>query len=230
MNVPSLQRLTILSLIFHITFFGAVFMAIKQSTRFVMPSSYVVSLVESDIRSEEAAGAQVVNKASEPDIPKTATKKEEAVSAKESAKASRRDERQLEEKIAAMQAKKKIARIARLRNEVKSVRGGEVVGRAVRPSATGGAREGALVNNYIAGITSAIQRQYEVTPDIVGKNLSATVFIRIMRDGSVQGARITSRSGNSTFDRCVLRAIAKASPVSPPPDGENMEVEVTFHL
>ncbi len=231
MNVPSLQRLTILSFVFHITFFAVVFMAIKQSARFVMPSAYVVNLVESDVKSETTNGAEAVSKSPAPEIAKPVQKKEETVSPsrKEVNKLSGREERELQERIAALEAKKKIARLAKLKNELKSVSGSSVVGKAVRPFATG-AREGAVVNNYIAGITSAIQRQYEVTPDIVGKNLTATVFMRIMRDGSVQGARITSRSGNATFDRCVLRAIAKASPLSPPPDGENMEVEVDFHL
>ncbi len=228
MNVPSLQRLTIVSFVFHITFFAVVFIAIKQSARFVMPSAYVVNLVESDVKSETTNGAEAVSKSPAPEIAKPIQKKEETVSPsrKEVNKLSKKDERELEEKIAAMKAKEKIARLARLRNEVKSIKGSSVVGRAVRSPATGGA----VVSNYIAGITSAIQRRYEVTPDILGKNLMATVFMRIMRDGSVRDARITSRSGNATFDRCVLRAIAKASPLSPPPDGENMEVEVDFHL
>ncbi|HWR58441.1 MAG TPA: TonB family protein [Thermodesulfovibrionales bacterium] len=210
-------------------------MALKQSSRFVMPSPYIVNLVESEVKSEAAVGTQAISKAPEPE---PAKKKEEtaAPSPETSKKLAEREKRDAEKRIKDLKDKQiaidKAKKLAELKQKMKeaSFRGSAIQAKPVGSATTGRKRDGAVINNYIAGITSAIQRQYEITPDIVGKNLTATVFMRIMRDGSVQGARITSRSGNSTFDRCVLRAIAKASPVSPPPDGDNMEVEVTFHL
>ncbi len=230
MNVPSLQRLTILSIVFHLTFFGASLIVLKQSSRFAIPSAYVVNLVDTDVRTGPNTGAEVESKSPSPEVAKPVPKNEEPVSPKEVNRLSKADERELQDRIAALEAKKKIARIARLTNELKSVKGSLVRGKTVGSATTSGKSGSVVAGNYIAGITSAIQRQYEITPDIVGKNLEATVLMKIMRDGSVRDARITSRSGNSTFDRCVLRAIAKASPVSPPPDGENIEVKVTFHL
>ena len=237
MNVPSLQRLTILSFIFHLTFFGAAFVAIKQSARFVMPSPYVVNLVESDVKSEEPIGTQAVSHAPEPEAPKTMPKKEvskeEAVSPtpKESNKLTWRGKKRLQESIAALEAKKNIERIVKLRNELKKdiipLKGSAIGGKAGSLRGAAGKGVGPAVTDYYTKVTRRIWDRWGLPQELKEKNLEAVVSIRIMRDGSVEISRIEKSSGSSLFDRSALLAIREASPLPPPP--YEMEIGVRFY-
>jgi colicin import membrane protein len=241
MNVPSLQRLTVLSFVFHITFFGAVFFAIKHSSRFVMPSPYIVDLVESEVKTERAGGTQSLSKTPEPETHKVVPKKnvseeKETVlpSPRESRKIRDREKQQrLEEKIAALKAIKRTKEIVRLRNIVtakSSASGGKGSkgSKATHSHGVSGAAGGLTTSDYGAIIANEIHRHYETPPNLAGKDLVAIVTIRMAKDGFVQTCSIKESSGNILFDRSVLSAINKASPLTPPPDEDKMEVVVTF--
>jgi colicin import membrane protein len=241
MNVPSLQRLTVLSIIFHVTFFCAVFFAIKQSSRFVMPSPYVVDLVDAEVKTEKAGSTQTVSRPAEQETHKVLPKKEvskkkEAIpfSPKESGKTSEREEqRRVEEKIAALEAIKRTKEIVKLRSIVSAKSGaaggkGSKGSKATHSHGVSGAVGGLTISDYGAIIASEIHRHYETPPNLAGKDLVAIVTIRMAKDGFVQSCRIKESSGNILFDRSVLSAVNKASPLTPPPDAEKMEVEVRF--
>jgi len=220
MNGPSLQRLAVLSIVFHLTFFLAVFVAVKQSGRFVMPSPYVVSLVGSEGEPEGKSDTLAVEQArtQSPALikePKSAPVKTKTVS--------KALEKHVSEQIAALEAKKKIKRLAELRNII-SLKGSSEGKPASR--GTEGKGGGVPADDYYAKVTKAIW-QHWMFPETSDKSLEAIVSIRILKDGHLQVTRIEKSSDNGLFDRSALRAIAKASPVTPPP--YEMEIGVRFY-
>ncbi|MBI2359568.1 MAG: cell envelope integrity protein TolA [Deltaproteobacteria bacterium] len=67
----------------------------------------------------------------------------------------------------------------------------------------------------------------------VGKrgDLEVTVRFGIRDNGQIAGLRILRASGDPSYDDSVMRAVAKASPLPPPPENyrkEFMDVELTF--
>jgi len=230
MTGPSLQRLTLLSLVFHLTFFLMVFLIVRQSVHRIMPSPYVVSLVGPEITAE-GNSAQPLNKAPEAQEPDTPPKKERpSISPmKEQKRQAKNQEQQVQEQIDALKAKKAVETIARLRNII-SLKGsgteGKARGKAGAPQRTAGRGEGSVESDYYTKITKEIWEQW-IFPETGDKNLEAIISIRIMRDGAVQVSRVEKSSGNSLFDKSALRAISKASPVTPPP--HEMEIGVRFY-
>lgn len=79
---------------------------------------------------------------------------------------------------------------------------------------------------YQGVITHRVRQRWVFTGG--GENLSAEVLIALDRNGSVRTQKITRGSGNVEFDRSVLRAIAKASPFPPPPEGADTEIQFRF--
>ena len=51
-----------------------------------------------------------------------------------------------------------------------------------------------------------------------GRKVSAVIYFRIHRDGSVSDITLEKRSGNTLFDTAALRATNSASPLPPLPD------------
>src|SRR5512143_1927347 len=116
MTGPSLQRFTLLSLVFHLTFFLTAFLAVRQSVHRIMPSPYVVNLVGSETRAE-GNGAHAMNRAPEPQVPDTRPQKEKSAISpmKEQKRLTRNEEQQVQERIDALKAKKTVEKIAKLR-------------------------------------------------------------------------------------------------------------------
>lgn len=223
MNGPSLHRLTIVSFVFHLTFFLAVFFAIKQSNRFVMPSPYVVSLVGSDVRTEgkgetssvsqtRSVPAAKENKTAA--VEKTKVEKPQAVNKT----VSKTDERHVSEQIAALEAKEKAVNMIKKRAELRNVISlkGSGEGRPASPQGAGAKGGGSPSGDYYAKVTKDIWQHWEWPSAVTDKTLEAIISIRIMKDGSVQVIGKEKSSGNALFDRSALRAITKASPVTPP--------------
>jgi colicin import membrane protein len=231
MNAPSLQRLTILSLLFHFSFFVAAFLILKQSSHFVMPSPYIVNLVDADAKKKEGGGAPEVLK-QPPEQPLQAVKKPQAQALPKEKSTTQKpkitskvEEQLLSERIAALKAQKNIEKIVNLRNVVSLKKtGGD--GRADASPGTQGKGEGSIMADYYSRITKEIW-QHWVFPETGDKNLEAIISIRIMKDGSVQISRIEKSSGNPLFDRSALRAITKATPLPHPP--YEMEIGVRFY-
>jgi TonB family protein len=59
------------------------------------------------------------------------------------------------------------------------------------------------------------------------KEIEAIVSVKILKDGTARVQRIEKSSGNALFDRSALKALAKASPLPPPP--YEMEIGVRFY-
>jgi len=175
MNGPSLQRLAVLSIVFHLTFFLAVFFAAKQSNRFVMPSPYVVSLVGSDVKTEGKSDTRAVTQTQSPAVTK------EVKSAPEKAKTvSKAEEKDVSDQIAALKAKKDIERIVKLRNVI-SLKGSS----EGKPASQGPAGKGgdSLIDNYYAKIINDIHKNWQWPSAMTDKDLEAIVSIRILRTG-----------------------------------------------
>ena len=195
-----------------------------------MPSPYVVSLVGSEIKAE-GNSAQAMNKAPEPQVPDSPPKKEKTTFSpkKEQKKLAKNEEQQVQERIDALKAKKTVEKIAKLRNII-SLKGsgseGKVGGKTGTSQRVAGRGEGSVEADYYTKITKEIRQQW-IFPETGNKNLEAIVSIKIMRDGAVQIGRVEKSSGNSLFDKSALRAISKASPVTPPP--HEMEIGVRFY-
>ena len=66
--------------------------------------------------------------------------------------------------------------------------------------------------------------EFQIHP--LQKNLEAIISIRVFMDGTVVVQRIEKSSGNAFFDKSAMKAIAKASPLSPSP--HEMEIGVRF--
>jgi len=74
--------------------------------------------------------------------------------------------------------------------------------------------------DYLASLVTRIEEHWEepLVPPSQGA-LKATVFFRILRDGTITDFRVESPSGLIPFDRSALDAVVKASPLSPLPGG-----------
>ena len=79
-------------------------------------------------------------------------------------------------------------------------------------------------------IIQRLEKRYGSTwvfPDTGKKDLEAIISIRILKDGTIISQRIEKSSGNPLFDRSAIKALAKASPLSPPP--YEMDIGVRFY-
>jgi TolA protein len=68
-------------------------------------------------------------------------------------------------------------------------------------------------------------------PPEQSRDLQATVFFRVARDGRVEQLRLVQASGNPLFDASLIRAIKRASPLPVLPvdyPSEVLEVEMRF--
>ena len=229
MREPSLQKTTALSFVLHITAFLIVFLILKQSDHLIIPSPYTVSLVSTDVLKNIDRGrnmnASHISK--EIKVPIDNFKKNVKVKEKEIMK----DNKMVEEKITAIAAKKKIERIVRLRSNISSIISLKASGDNLKVNAqtTGTSTgKGTLFDDYYAKIKGEIEQQWQkwVFLDNGKNDLEAIISIRILKDGRIISPRIEKSSGNRFFDRSAIEAIAKASPLSPPP--YEMDIGVRF--
>ncbi|HMK56490.1 MAG TPA: cell envelope integrity protein TolA [Dissulfurispiraceae bacterium] len=127
-----------------------------------------------------------------------------------------KEKKEASETIAAMQAKKKIEKLAQLRKSVDIS--------AQKTSATGAGKPGGP--DYISMIGSRIQDKFRV-PESMDKDLLAIISIRIAKSGSVTVLGFEKKSGNPLYDRAAIKAISDASPLPPP--ASEMEVAIRLH-
>lgn len=205
MNGLLLQRFAVLSLLIHVIFFCIGFLVLKQSSNFVKPAPYVVSLVSpsSESKNLEMTGDKV-----------SAAEGGE-VSASENSKMSSKENNHLSERLAALEGKKKVERIVKLRNiiSLKGSKVGEAKGAATEAAANG---KTSMAGDYGALVGEKI-RQHWTFPETSNKNLEAIVNIKILKNGMVRVTGMEKSSGNPLFDRSAENAIIKTSQVAPPP-------------
>lgn len=229
-NSHKLFFLAILSLILHLLFLFVAFFILKENNRYIQPSSYVVNLVSSESVSispgTESEGKQLSDIKKE-NISKDKTMNRESKSITIGEKVtkinSKKGEELISERIEAIRAKKRVEQIAGLRNII-SLRAG---GGGKKGVAKGvGGKGSSSTDDYYSKITSEIWEHW-IYPDMGNKDIEATIVIKILKDGSVQIKGVEKSSGNSLFDRSAVRAITKASPLTPPP--YEMEIGVRFY-
>ncbi len=219
MNGPSLQRFAIISCVFHISLFAAVFLVTRQSTNFVIPPPYVVNLVGSEPETEPENSAKVITPS-----PEQSDTKKPVVTEKTKA-LTKTEEQRVAEQIEALKAKKKIETIEKLRRSVFAKKESIDVGKALPSQGVKGKREGSIMGDYYTRITKQIMYHWSL-PKNGYDNLQAVISIRIMKDGSVQIIGFEKKSGNPLFDRSAAEAINRSTPLMPPPF--EMEIGVRF--
>jgi len=233
MRGPSLQKTALLSLGLHVTVFLAVFLIVKQSSHMVMPSPYMVNLVSPDFSRQM----------SRQEVTEPRQKKQETASApvkeapQKNMSYTTKETEMVERKIAAIVTKRKIAAIAKAfqqRSIISLKAHGDnkptkpVVSKTGNTSsqAASPAAQGTIFDDYYAKIIKEIRQQW-VYPNAGRKDIEAIVSIKILKDGTTIVQKIEKSSGNTLFDRSALRALAKASPLSPPP--YEVELGVRFY-
>ncbi len=218
MRGPSLQKSALVSAALHASALLLAVVVIRQPNRIFVPSPYVVSLVAPSVAASRSAVPEVAAPAAaksvsdkapavEPDL-SSGKKKDHAL-----------DDTRLADQLAAMEAKRKLKKKIELRETVLGVsksQPGTIREARQQPVAAGGPQHGSLFDSYYAKITNEIRSEW-IYPDTGEKNLEAVIAVMIARDGSLSVQGIEKSSGSALFDRSALRALTKASPVSPPP-------------
>jgi TolA protein len=218
MRGPSLQKTTALSFALHLSAFMLALLVFKQSS-IINPPPYTVTLVSPDVLTG-------IDKVKNIDT-YAPSKKSVALSdipEKKIKEIAKRKE-MVEEKIAVITAKKKVERLVRLRSIISLKASANKV---TRNSQTTSAysKKGTMYDDYYSRITREIWQQW-VFPDTGQKDLEAIISIRILKDGTTIVQKIEKSSGNTLFDRSAIKALAKASPLPPPPS--EMEIGVRFY-
>jgi colicin import membrane protein len=233
MREPSLQRTTLLSFVVHLTVFFLVIIVIRQSSHMVVPSPYTVQLVSSDLMNglnrqpQTADTRQETPETAQPEETQKKQGKEKELKEK-GLKDKMTQKKLVEDKIAALAAKdaakKKVEKRVKLRQVISlKAQGEKKTGTGSQASGQG---RGAPSEDYYSKITKEIW-QHWVFPDIGKKDVEAVIAVRILRDGTALVQRVEKSSGNSLFDKSAIKALAKASPLTPPP--YEMEIGVRFY-
>jgi colicin import membrane protein len=224
MRGPRLQKtsilsFTIVSFALHLTIFGTTLIILKHSNQVIMPSPYTVSLVNPEVSTGVDTGKQeeVAREAPESAAPSVAPQKSKKDSVKE--------KEMVESKLEALKAKKKIEKIVRLRAVIDLRARGDERGSTAKTSSSPQGKGGGSAD-YYSMITKEIWQQW-VYPDTGKKDIQAIISVKILRDGTAIVQKVEKSSGNALFDRSAIRAIAKASPLPPPP--QEMEIGVRFY-
>ncbi|MEW6215499.1 MAG: energy transducer TonB [Nitrospirota bacterium] len=218
MREPSLQKTTALSFALHLIVILIAFLILKQSNYPITPASYTVSLLGPEMLKEtEAVGSAETSKSVSDAVAM------EDITKQEIKKITKKEEKTVEEKISAIAAKKKVERIVRFRSIISFKASDDHKDNSETTSLYTGKRT--LFDDYYSKIRREIWQQW-VFPDTGQKNLEVIISVRIMKDGSVTAQKIEKSSGNPIFDRSAIRALTKASPLSPPP--YEIEIGVRF--
>ena len=244
MRGPSLQKTTALSFVLHLTVFLLFLLVFRQSSHMVMPDHYTVNLVS----------ANVLPKADRLDNDNAAVEqKRETLQKKESAAASEshrknieenkkedaRERESIEKKISLMAAKERLEKQFGARKIISLKAGKEKLVRSAKGSPAKTAASKAVSSpvttkgvaqsdDYYSRVIDEIRQQWVWTSGDSGRrNIEAVVSIRILRDGTAIIQRWEKKSGDLLFDKSALRALAKASPLTPPP--YEMEIGVRFY-
>jgi TolA protein len=225
MRGPSLQKTTFLSFALHLSAFLIAFLVLKQSNKIIIPTPYIVNLVSSEVLTRvdnTTSGNKSKESVALLHIPE---KKAKEISKGKKIKELSKKRKMVEDKISAIEAKKKVEKIARLHSII-SLKAGVDKHTDNSQTTSTSKRNGTIFDEYFSKITREIWQQW-VFPDTGQKDIEAIISIRILKDGTATVQRIEKSSGNALFDRSAIKALAKASPLSPPP--YEMEVGVRFY-
>jgi len=228
MRGPSIQKTIAASLLLHLTFLVISVVLINYTKNIVLPSPYTVSLVN-----PEKAGppGRPASGTRTPEARKTeapvAEKEADVKESKMIDSSAKRDQERVNDKIAKLAAIKNLERIVKMRQVISVKSSGQQASAATQQmgGSTGGAK-GTMFDSYYGKITDEIRGEWAY-PDMGKKDLEAIVSVLIEKDGTLTGVKIEKSSGDRFFDRSALKAVTKASPVSPPP--YEMEIGIRFY-
>lgn len=227
MKGPSLQRSAVLSATLHVTVLMVSIVMFRQANHIVMPSPYVVSLVTPSKKFTRTATRPVV---APKKTPITKIKRPILSKGTYEVKQLKRiitDQKRVDDRISELEAKKRVERIVNLRSVISlKATGDEKKGSPEDQQGPTGPSKGTLMDNYYVKISGEIWQEW-IYPDFGEKELEAVIFVKIQRDGAIIVQGVEKSSGNNLFDRSTLKALAKASPVSPPP--YEMEIGIRFY-
>ncbi len=89
------------------------------------------------------------------------------------------------------------------------------------------------IQDYYRLLWQNIRQHWTIPPSLVPKeNLTATLIVKIARNGTLLDAGFEKKSGHIHFDDSALRALKKASPFSPLPEwiaSNDIELGIRFH-
>ncbi|MCL0037851.1 TonB C-terminal domain-containing protein [Thermodesulfovibrionales bacterium] len=133
------------------------------------------------------------------------------------------------ERIAALQAVRKIGEVVALRKmvDIDGQRASVLDQEGQMPAIDDAYLKTHVPNNkdYHLIVRNKIREQW-IFPGGIDMDLETIISIRIAKDGDVTINRVEKSSGVPLFDRSVLRAINMANPLPPPP--QEMEIGVRF--
>jgi colicin import membrane protein len=86
---------------------------------------------------------------------------------------------------------------------------------------SGGQRALELIDIYKIEVAFQVERQWAFSEQLAGdgRALQSSLVFRVLPSGEITDIRFTERSGNSYLDESAYKAVVKASPVSPHPQG-----------
>ena len=86
---------------------------------------------------------------------------------------------------------------------------------------TGGRRALEIADLYKIEVAFQVERHWAFSQQISGdrRSLQSSLVFRVLPGGEITDIRFTQKSGNSYLDDSAYKAIVKANPVSPHPDG-----------
>jgi colicin import membrane protein len=247
MKAPTLKETAALSLLLHAFVFFIFLSIVKRTSHFTLPSPYTVRLISpkevalkksgASARAQAAKVKEIKRKRQSAMMKTKKVLAKKAPVEKEKDVATRKEPvpskmATVREKIAALEAKKRIEKIVELRravlsvkkvkkeDEIASVSEGKIGDEGSVPV------EGSLIASYYRLVQERVWSEW-VYPDFGSQQrIEAIVNVKIMKDGQIEIRDLTKSSDNPLFDRSVLRAIAKASPLPPPP--HDLDISLRF--
>jgi colicin import membrane protein len=245
MNVPTLQRASVFSLLAHVVFLFLVVLATKRAA-VVAPRVYTVNIVTPEVSAPEKAVRPRAEARAEKPAPGKVSKPPQRLPPKKSLPPERKPLQPardavspdyLADRLETLRARKErdetvtesLDRIE-TRKRLETIRQRAFL-RGDPAEQTGGGPEQARIDAELALYLDRVHdRIYDewVFPEMDLEGLEATILLTIMRSGRIVVNRFERSSGNQLFDRSALKAVQKASPVEPPPFGRNLQVGVNF--
>jgi TolA protein len=218
MKGPSLQKTAALSTVLHVTVVLLAVIVTRHATHMALPSPYIVDLIGPSSEPRESHGNDV-NVSAPSDTTASPAEKEQKKTREEKV-----DEKRIDAAIAAMEAKKKIADLSRLKKRMLDIKGDNTKpvpkksspGKPSSAKSAGHSKAAYSTGQYEDKITSEIWQRWSY-PETADKNLETIINVKIRKDGSISIQDFEKKSGSRLFDGSALKAIAMASPVTPPP-------------
>jgi colicin import membrane protein len=211
--------MVLISFFMHVVIAGVATFVIKKRHTFYVPSSYKVKIITPTVKRRSAKKKTSTKAAPAKKTVKKATKK-----TKESEPLLSSDDiKMLEERIDRLKEKKRLkdmesdidTAVEEVAEKEKEFAGDEMSDQD-RPGGIGGPGSGGILADYYNVIYREIKSAWVYTGKIE-EDMMTIVSINIDGKGNVRVLGIERSSGNDRFDRSVIRAINKASPLKKPP-------------